>query len=122
MSQAHYLQQGISLVRYGTTTFENAIMSAQEIYGLFDRNVQDASLEPWALTATCTAQGSMLKASNRYLTATRDAPNMQPIPISPLVDPRGILEKFTKDGFGFLHSEENEVHYYQIHKTDTGKR
>ena len=110
------------MVGYGTTTFENAITSTQEIYGLFNCNVQDVSLEPWALTATCIAQGSMLEASNRYLTATHDAPNMQPIPISPLVDPRGILEKFTKDGFGFLHSEENEVHYYQIHKMDTGKR
>ena len=122
MSQAHYLRQGISLVGYGTTTFENAITSTQEIYGLFDHNVQDMSLEPWALMATCTAQGSMLEASNQYLTATCNAPNMQPIPISPLVDPHGILEKFTKDGFGFLHSEENEVHYYQIHKMDTGKR
>ena len=64
MSQARYLRQSISLVGYGTTTFENVITSAQEIYGLFDRNIQDASLEPWALTATCTAQGSMLKASN----------------------------------------------------------
>ena len=64
MSQTRYLRQGISLVRYGTTTFENTITSAQEIYGLFDRNIQDASLEPWALMATCTAQGSMLKASN----------------------------------------------------------
>ena len=63
-SQARYLRQGISLFGYGTTTFENTITSTQEIYGLFDCNVQDVSLEPWALTATCTAQGSMLKASN----------------------------------------------------------
>ncbi|KAF8810962.1 hypothetical protein BYT27DRAFT_7336378 [Phlegmacium glaucopus] len=43
---------------------------------------------------------------------------MQPAPISPLVDPRGILEKLTKEGF--LHGEENEVHYYQVHKNDAG--
>ena len=110
------------MVGYGTTTFENAITSAQEIYGLFDRNVQEASLESWTLTTNSVAQGITLEASNRYLTAKRDAPDMPPVPISPLVDPHGVLEKLTKEGFGFLHGEENEVHYYQVHKTDTGKR
>ena len=31
---------------------------------------------------------------------------MLPIPILPLVDPHGILKKFTKDGFSFFHSKE----------------
>ena len=110
------------MVSYGTTTFENAITSAQEIYGLFNRNVQDGSLESWALTTTSVAQGRTFGASNQYLTAIRNAPDMQPVPISPLVDPRGVLEKLVKEGFGLLHGEENKVHYYQVHKTDLGKR
>ncbi|KAF8800970.1 hypothetical protein BYT27DRAFT_7227042 [Phlegmacium glaucopus] len=116
-SQACYLRQGVALVGYGTATFEKAINSAQEIYGMFERNVEDASLESWVLPKS-TVQGRALEASNRYLTSKRDAPDMQPAPISPLVDPRGILEKLTKEGF--LHGEENEVHYYQVHKNDAG--
>ncbi|KAF8802342.1 hypothetical protein BYT27DRAFT_7112844, partial [Phlegmacium glaucopus] len=113
-SQARYLCQGIGLVGYGTTTFEKAISSTQEIYGIFDRNVQDASLESWALT-TSTVQGSIFEASNRYLTLKRDTPDMQPVSISPLVDPHSILKRLTKEGFWY--EEENNMHYYQVHKS-----
>jgi hypothetical protein len=116
-SQARYLRQGVTLIGYRTTTFENAISNAQEIYGIFERNVQDVSLESWSLT-TSTVQGRVLEASNRYLTLKRDAPDMQPVPISPLVDPHGVLEKLTKEGF--LYGEENDVHYYQLHKSNMG--
>jgi hypothetical protein len=89
-----------------------AIISAQEIYGLFDRNVPEASLEPWTPTTVSTVQGSVFEASNRYLTSKRDAPDMEPVPISPSVDPHGILEDLKKGGF--LHGEENKVYYYQV--------
>ncbi|KAF8235860.1 hypothetical protein L208DRAFT_1254761, partial [Tricholoma matsutake] len=106
----------VTLVGYGTSTFESAISAAQEVYSIFDRNVQDASLETWFMTSTSTAQGHALKASNRYLTPKCDAPGMEPIPILPLVDPRGVLEKLKKEGF--LHGKDNQVHYYQVHKSD----
>jgi hypothetical protein len=54
-------------------------------------------------------QGTVFEASNRYFTSKRDVPNMEPIPISPLID-RGILETL------LLHGKENEVHYYQVHE------
>ena len=79
---------------------------------MFDRNVPEASLEPWSLTAASTAQGSVFEASNRYFTSKRDAPDMEPVPISPLIDPRGILENLKKGEF--LHGEENQVYYYQV--------
>ncbi|KAF8226556.1 hypothetical protein L208DRAFT_1406878, partial [Tricholoma matsutake] len=44
-SQACYLRQGVTLVGYGTPTFEDALDATQEIYGFFDRNVQEGSLE-----------------------------------------------------------------------------
>ena len=113
----HYLRQGITLVGYGTTTFNKAILSAQEIYGMFERNVPEASLESWAPTAS-TTQSSAFKfeASNRYFTSKRDAPDMESIPISPLIDPRGILESLKNDEF--LHGEENQVYYYQVCEND----
>ena len=39
---------------------------------------------------------------------------MEPIPISPLVDPHGILENLKKDAF--LHGEENQVYYYRVNE------
>jgi hypothetical protein len=114
-SQARYLRQGVALVGYGTTTFNNAIISAQEIYGLFDRNLPEGSLEPWALGTASMAQGTTFEASNRYFTSKRDAPDMEPVPISPLIDPRGILEGLKKEEL--LHGEENQVYYYRVHES-----
>ena len=82
---------------------------------MFKRNVPEASLESWALTAS-TNQGSALEASNRYFTSKRDAPDMESVPISPLIDPRGILESLKNDEF--LHGEENQVYYYQVCEND----
>ena len=82
---------------------------------MFDRNVPEASLEPWALTTGSTTQGIIFEASNRYFTPKRDAPDMEPVPISPLIDPRGILENLKKEVF--LHGEENQVYYYQAQES-----
>ena len=40
---------------------------------------------------------------------------MEPVPIPPLIDPRGILEGLKKDEF--LHGEENQVYYYRVHES-----
>ncbi|KAF8801842.1 hypothetical protein BYT27DRAFT_7226656 [Phlegmacium glaucopus] len=117
-SQARYLQQGITLIGSGTPTFEEAIDAAQEIYSIFDRNVQDTSLESWSLPSSPITQGRALDASNRYLTSKQDTPAMASIPIPTMIDPQGILKKLTKEGF--LYSKENEVQYYQVHKSDKG--
>ncbi|KAF8220048.1 hypothetical protein L208DRAFT_1336020, partial [Tricholoma matsutake] len=117
-SQGHYLQQGVSLLGCGTCTFEQALNAAQEIYSPFNRNIEEASLEFWTLTtAPGITQGHTLKALNQYLTAKHDAPTMASVPIPALVDPRGILDKLTKEGF--IYGEENEVRYYNIHNTTT---
>ena len=81
---------------------------------MFDRNLPEASLESWVLTAGPTTQGTIFEASNRYFTSKRNAPDMEPVPISLLIDPRGILEALKKGDL--LHGEENQVHYYQVHE------
>src|SRR5271168_918859 len=70
---------------------------------MFDRNVPEESLESWALTSS-TAQGSVFEASNRFFTSKREAPDMEPVPISPSINPHGILETLTKGEF--IHGEE----------------
>ncbi|KAF8809206.1 hypothetical protein BYT27DRAFT_7232338 [Phlegmacium glaucopus] len=120
ISQACYLRQGVTLIGLGTPTFDEAIAAAQEIYGMFDRNVQDASLEPWSLSSSPITQDRALDVSNRYLTSKRDAPGMVAIPIPATIDPRGVLENLTKEGY--VYSKENEVQYYQVHKSSEGTK
>ena len=43
-----------------------------------------------------------------------DAPDMEPIPISPLIDPHSILNNLQKGEF--LHGEENQVYYYHVYE------
>jgi len=86
---------------------------------MFDRNVPEESLESWALTGS-TAQGRVFEASNRFFTSKRDAPDMESVPISPLIDPHGILEALKKGDF--LHGEENEVHYYRVHENASQRK
>ena len=81
---------------------------------MFERNVPEASLESWTLMTISTAQGRAFEALNRYFTSKCDAPDLEPVPISPLIDPHSILESL-KNG-EFLHGEENKVYYYQVHE------
>jgi hypothetical protein len=110
----------VTLVSYGTPTFEDALDAAQEIYGLFDRNVQEGSLESWALALTSKEQCKGIKASNRYLTSKRDAPEMVSLPIPISIDPRRILESLAKPNS--VYSDNNEVLYYQVHGDKIGKQ
>src|ERR1700734_3717792 len=91
-SQARYLRQGVTLVGCETPMFDEAIDAAQEIYGMFDRNIQDTLLEPWSLSPSQDTQGRALDASNRYFTSKWDAPGAVSVPIPANIDPRGILE------------------------------
>ena len=53
---------------------------------------------------------------------TNSNTDMESVPISPLIDPHGILETLKKEEF--LHGEENQVHYYQVHENtlQSGRR
>ncbi|KAF8233120.1 hypothetical protein L208DRAFT_1268484, partial [Tricholoma matsutake] len=104
------IADSVTLVGYGTPTFEDALDTAQEIYGLFDCNVQDASLESWVLTSSSNKQCKGIEASNQYLTSKWDAPEMVSLPIPPSIDPRRIMESLAKEHF--VYGEENEVHTY----------
>ena len=94
--------------------FDNAIISTHEIYRMFNQNIPEASLEPWVLTTASTTQGSIFEASNRFFTSKHDAPDMEPIPILPLIDPHSILNNLQKGEF--LHGEEKQVYYYSVYK------
>ncbi|KAF8238543.1 hypothetical protein L208DRAFT_1387541, partial [Tricholoma matsutake] len=101
------LRQGVTLVGHGTPTFEDALDAAQEIYGFFDRNVQEGSLESWALASTSKEQCKGIKASNRYLTSKQDTPEMVSLPIPLSIDPHRILESLAKPNF--VYGEDNEL-------------
>ncbi|KAF8068805.1 hypothetical protein FPV67DRAFT_1414586, partial [Lyophyllum atratum] len=103
-----YLRQRISISGLGAASFEAAMQSASEVYGLFDREFVDGALESFA-TSDRSGEDT-LDASNRYFTSGRDALPDEGVPFSKDVDPKGILQAMT--GEGYVHTEDNEVLYF----------
>ncbi|RDB19734.1 hypothetical protein Hypma_013178 [Hypsizygus marmoreus] len=112
-----YLRQGITISGLGTTTFEDALKSATEVFGAFDRNFREGELESWGPSV-----GGIdgLEASNRYLTPRRDALGDVGIPFGPGVDPKNIL--LSMAGEDHIHTEDNEVLYYSRHEDKEGNQ
>jgi hypothetical protein len=111
-----FLRQGISITGAGTTTFDDAVKSAQEIYSLFLRQFPDGKLGHWS-PATHLGQPAF-DLSNRYFTPKRDAPQMEHIPFTETEDPHGILEGMAKSGY--IRGEDNKVQYFTCHVDDKG--
>jgi hypothetical protein len=102
------LRQGLTITGAGSATFAEAIKSAQEVYAQFDRQFANGKLEKWS--GAKYAGYYAIDLSNRYFTPKRDAPDMEHIPFTKSVDPRGILEEMAKSNY--IHGEENIVKYY----------
>jgi hypothetical protein len=111
-----FFRQGISITGAGTSTFNEAVKAAQEIYALFHRQFPDGKLNSWS--AGTYAGHQALDISNRYLTPKRDAPGIKHVPFSEAVDPRGILEDMARAGY--VHGDENNVLYYICHVKEGG--
>jgi hypothetical protein len=112
------LRQGLSITGAGSPTFNHVLESINNFYGRFERQFPDGQLEDWV--GDTYREYSALTVSNRYLTPKRDAPTCEHIPFSKAVDPYGILEKMAKADY--VHSEENEVYYYNSLSNQDGSK
>jgi hypothetical protein len=113
-----FLRQGLSITGAGSATFAEAIKSAQEVYAQFDRQFANGKLEKWS-TAKYAGYHA-IDLSNRYFTPKRDAPDMEHVLFTKLVDPCSILEDMAKSNY--VHGEENVVQYYTCHVDEQRNR
>lgn len=111
-----YLKQSIKLTGFGTATFSEAMASAVEIFGYFDRQFKEGALEMWSASNE-NGYADYLVASNRYMTPRKSAGTGKGIPFGVHVDPKDILKSMTEDDH--VHTEDNQVLYYR-RKTDEG--
>ncbi|KAF8076944.1 hypothetical protein FPV67DRAFT_1406351, partial [Lyophyllum atratum] len=114
-----YIRQSIGISGLGTATFDAALRSTAEIYGLFDRQFSVGALESFATANSNRSGEDTLDASNRYFTSARDASPDEIVPFGKDVDPKGILQAMTGDGLE--HTEDNEVLYFFRRMCDDGK-
>ncbi|KAF8220010.1 hypothetical protein L208DRAFT_1336227, partial [Tricholoma matsutake] len=115
-----YLHQSITLSGLGSPTFEQVILAAQEIYGHFDRQFTEGTLESW----NNSPENSMaLNISNRYLTPQTEAGAQPSIPFFKGVDPRNILKNLSRGDLSqaHIHTEDNQVQYFVLHRGRAGE-
>jgi hypothetical protein len=92
--------------------FNDAILSMRAIEDIFRRQVVDRNMEVWVPSAF---QGHpSIDVSNRYFTPRQHALQDRHISFSQAVDPDNILSEAM--GEEFVHTEDNEVEYYEARK------
>jgi hypothetical protein len=92
--------------------FSNAVQSIQAIEDIFRRQVVEGNMELWVPSSF---QGHpSIDVGNRYFTPRQHALQDRQISFRQAIDPDNIL--FEAMGEEFVHTEDNEVEYYEAHK------
>ena len=82
----------------------------QQIHELFSRQFPEGALEKFKPDQFMT--NSAINLATRYFTSRRDDPYSSSIPLSPAIDPKGILLSMQTDVY--FHGEDNVVVYYAL--------
>lgn len=95
--------------------FEQTIRNISSIDGLFSRRFKEGTWDKWAPVRSpvvgnegCVA----IEASNRILTPTLHAEDLESVTISVAIDPAGVVQKVVETG-KFRHLDDNRVLYYE---------
>lgn len=92
--------------------FNDAVMSINAIQDIFQQKAGNGNMEAWVPSAF---QGHLsIDVGNWYFTPRQHALQERHISFSPAIDPDNILAEAL--GEDFVHTEDNEVEYYEAHK------
>lgn len=99
-----------------TDYITNCISNIHDIHHTFSRALSAGSMDDW--TNSKFGNFDAIDIGNRYYTNRNHAFGKQSIPFKQSVDPNGILQ--TAMGSDFLHTEDNEVEYYELVEKEDG--
>jgi hypothetical protein len=100
------------LMGLSSPKFNNAVQSIQAIEDIFRRQVVEGNMELWVPSSF---QGHpSIDVGNRYFTPRQHALQDRQISFRQAIDPDNIL--FEAMGEEFVHTEDNEVEYYEARK------
>ncbi|KIM72485.1 hypothetical protein PILCRDRAFT_81820 [Piloderma croceum F 1598] len=110
-ARCRYLRQAITISGMGSEYLNKAMDNIMQIHKLFNRQHKDDQLELWQPSAYEDSYG--IDASNHYFSARKDNPGSRAIPFLPMVDPKGTLTGLSSSMMNFVHTQENQVQYYE---------
>jgi len=113
------MRQSVMLTGLSSTKFNNAMASIRAIEDMFRQLIATGQMDDWAPS---NFKGHMtIDISNRYFTPAHDASHQdEQVPFSMAVDPDRLLS--VAMGNDFVHTEDNEVEYYEAHKNTQGTK
>lgn len=92
--------------------FNDVVTSINAIQDIFQQQAVSGNMEAWVPSAF---QGHLsIDVGNRYFSPRQHALQERHISFSPTIDPDNILSEAM--GEDFVHTEENEVEYYEARK------
>lgn len=114
-----YMRQSVTLTGLSSPLFDDAIASIRAIDDMFRQQVAGGIMELWGLS---TFQGyPSIDVGNRYFTPRQHVlQNDRQVSFSPVVDPDHILSMAMGDEF--VHTEDNDVEYYEARKDARGTK
>ena len=113
-----YMRQSVTLTGLSSPKFNDAIVSVHAIKDMFRQQVVDGIMEAWVPS---NFQGhTSIDIGNQYFTPRQYALQERQVSFSTVVDPDNILSQAMGDNF--IHTEDNEVEYYEAQKDAGGTK
>jgi len=118
-NRRYYMRQSIMLTGLSLPKFNDALASTHAIEDVFRQQMEDGTMEAWAPS---NFQGHpSIDIGNRYFTPRQQAIQYdRQVSFSAVVDPDRILSMAM--GNDFIHTEDNEVEYYEARKDARGTK
>lgn len=115
-----YLRQSLMLTGLSSPKFNDAILSVRAIEDIFRRQALDGDLDMEVWVPSAFQGYPSMDVGNRYFTPHKHALRESQISFNPLVDPDNILSEAM--GEEFVHTDDNEVEYYEARKEGRGTK
>jgi hypothetical protein len=114
-----YMRQSVMLTGLSSAKFNDALASMRAIEDMFRQMVPHGTMDDWAPSSF--RGHTTIDISNRYFTpAHRASQDDEQVLFSVAVDPDRILSMAM--GNEFIHTEDNEVEYYEARKSAQGTK
>jgi hypothetical protein len=104
-----YMRQSVAITGLGSHMFSKNIEAINTIQSLFSREFREHALIDW--TPSTFQNMDSIDISNRYFIDSRDSSQLSPVELHPSIDPTGRLKSLLASS-DFIHTEENQVQYY----------
>ena len=111
-----YLRQSAAVTAFGHSVYDSLIANIATVHSIFRRAVGDRLIKE--CVNSTFEEWPAIEAANRYFTPKAVARLEDIRPIGTDVDPFGSLQRAASSSF--VHTEENQVLYFQRNKSTGG--